>query len=397
MIGAGTTLIFFTFIHFVHDMCPSLLAPLLPLIRESFKLTYFQSGLILSVYTVTSGFSQLLMGWLGDRGNREMLIVIGVGGIGIATLAVGLNQSYYTLLFTLIIMGVLSGAYHPSTISIFPRYFAEQKRGSIVGIHALGGSVGLALGPVLGGIIAGTIGWRFAYIILSIPSILATPLVLKTLRAKWQIKGKHFTADKSEVKTEGKLPGMRQVLLPILTPLILVIASQLFVGCILAFLPMYLVDKYAIAPAYAAMLLGLNRGGAMVGSIAGGQLSDRWGRKQTVFLAVIASGPIIYLLTILPFNSAFIVVLAVFGMIIGMRRTAIQTILIDSVDRRRRATVLGLYFCLAVEGTSLVQPVAGYLMDTFGIIKVFTGLALAMIGLSVVALLLVKKARTNIS
>lgn len=386
-------ILFFTFLHFVHDLCPALLAPLLPLIKQSFNLTYFQTGLLLSAFTIPAGLSQLPMGWLGDRWNRGLLIAAGVGGVGITTLAAGLSQTYYLMLFILIIMGVLAGAYHPSAISILPRYCTKEKTGSVIGLHSLGGATSFAIGPVLGGLIAGALGWRFAFITLSIPAILSIPIVLKKLKSEWQIEREHANNSKADIELERELPSIGQVFRPIIIPFILVVIVQLIAGSAVAFIPLYLVDKHGIAPVYAAMLLGLHRGGGMAGTIVGGRLSDRWGRKQTFFSALITIGPILYLLTILPFNNAFIIILITFGLLMTMRMTAIQTLIVDSVDIRRRGTVLGIYFFLSMEGTSLVLPVAGYFMDIFGTAKVFTALALAAVGISVVALPLAKKTK----
>ncbi len=386
-------ILFFTFLHFVHDLCPALLAPLLPLIKQSFNLTYFQSGLLLSAFTITAGLSQLPMGWLGDRWNRGLLVAVGVGGVGITTLAVGLSQTYYLMLFTLIIMGVFAGAYHPSAISILPRYCTKEKTGSVIGLHSLGGATSFAIGPVLGGLIAGVLGWRPAFIILSIPTILSIPIMLKKLKSEWQIEREHANNSTADIESERELPSIGQIFRPIIIPFILVVVVQLIAGSAVAFIPLYLVDKHGIAPAYAAMLLGLHRGGGMAGAIVGGRLSDRWGRKQTFFSAIITIGPILYLLTILPFNNAFIIILITFGLLMSMRVNAIQTLIVDSVDIRRRGTVLGIYFFLLMEGGSLVLPAIGYFMDIFETAKVFTALALAAVGISVVALPLAKKTK----
>jgi len=70
----------------------------------------------------------------------------------------------------------------------------------------------------------------------------------------------------------------------------------------------------------------------------------------------------------------------------------VQPFLMDSVPSQLRATMFGIYFGLALEGQSLIQPVAGHFMDIFGIAAVFNGIALISVGLSLVALLLAKKA-----
>jgi len=160
----------------------------------------------------------------------------------------------------------------------------------------------------------------------------------------------------------------------------------------MAFIPIYLVDKHNIAPGYAAMMLGIIRGAGIVGSLFGGWLSDRWGRKNAIFLSLVATGPALYLLTILTFNAGLIMVFILFGMFMYMRQATVQPLLMDSVPAHLRATVFGIYFGLSMEGMSLVQPVAGHFMDIFGIVQVFTVIALISVGLSIVALFLAKKA-----
>lgn len=75
-----------------------------------------------------------------------------------------------------------------------------------------------------------------------------------------------------------------------------------------------------------------------------------------------------------------------------LRQATVQSFLMDSVPSQLRATMFGIYFGLGLEGQSLIQPVGGHFMDIFGIAAVFNGIALICVGLSLVALLLAKKA-----
>jgi len=393
----GSTATFFTYTHLSHDLCTGLLIALLPLIRESLGLSYLQSGMLLSAYTITAGLSQFPGGWIGDRVRRHIAMAIGLGGVGLMALAVGLSPAYYPMLFILIVMGIFAGAYHPSAVSMLSGLFEERRRGKVIALHMVGGSIGFTIGPVLGGLIAEFLGWRFAYIILSLPALAAVPLILRKFRQRKQIydsKGARQTPQDNGLTPQPVRPHLTifQVLRPIALIFTLAVVMQFIAASAMAFIPIYLVDKHHIAPAYAAMMMGIVRIGGVAGSLFGGWLSDRWGRKQAVFLVLVASGPVLYLLAELPFNAGLIIILSLFGLLRYMGQATVQPFLMGSVPPQLRATLFGIYFGLSLEGRSLVQPVAGHFMDIFGIVEVFTVIALVSVGVSLAALLLAKKA-----
>ncbi|MFC1939678.1 MFS transporter [Chloroflexota bacterium] len=392
----GATALFFTYTHMSHDLCTGLLAAMLPLIREGFSLGYLESGLLLAAYTVTSGLSQFLGGWLGDRLNKRTVIAIGLGGVGLAAIAVGLSPTYYLTLVILVIMGIFAGAYHPSAVSTLSSSIEEARRGKAIALHMVGGSMGFTIGPILGGVIAGVLGWRFAFIILSVLAFAAVILVLKKFGQLKDVMGDELgaraaTAGGVQVKPMERRAGIGQVLRVVAAVITLAILTQLIGGSVMAFTPIYLVDKHNVAPAYAAMLMGIVRSGGLAGSLFGGWLSDKWGRRNAIFLALMATGPIVYLLTRLPFNLALVVVFILFGLVMSMRQSTVQPYLMDSTPPQLRATIFGIYFGLGMEGSSMMQPVVGHFMDIFGIISVFNFIALAGLALSLVTLLLLRR------
>jgi len=392
--GGGTALLF-SYTHMGHDLCTGLLTALLPLIKEALGLTYLQSGLLLSAYTITSGLSQFPGGWLGDRLRRNVVIAVGLAGVGLAAVAVGLSPTYYPMLVILVIMGIFAGAYHPSAVSLMSGHFEESKRGRFIALHMVGGSIGFTLGPVLGGLIAEFLGWRYAYIILSLPALSAIAFIWKRFQLSERPQPIVSHGDTSAAKQPPAPPrrlNIFQVLRPVAIIFLLTVAMQLVAGSAMAFIPLYLVDKHGMAAAYAAMMMGVIRGAGIGGSLLGGWLSDRWGRKNAIFVALVVVGPLLLLMTRIPFNAGLITVLVLFGMFMYMRQATIQPFLMDRTPSYLRATIFGIYFGLGIEGQSMIQPVAGHFMDIYGIGTVFTFIALASTGLSLLALLLAKKA-----
>jgi MFS family permease len=390
--GGGIALLF-SYTHLSHDLCAGLLTALLPLIKEGLGLTYLQSGVLLSAYTITSGLSQVPGGWLGDRIRRSIVIAVGLGGIGFSTLAVGLIPSYYPMVAILIIMGILAGGYHPSAVSMLSGYYDESRRGKVIALHMVGGSTGFAIGPLLGGLIADYMGWRWAFIILGIPAISAVPVIMKkfTRAEKTADITLQQQTKKDQTRTDGRRIGIIQILRPIAVLFFLSVAMHLVAGAAMSFVPLYMVGKHGIAPAYAAILVGILRLGGISGSLFGGWLSDRWGRKRATIFSLVATGPALYILTMLPFSAGFIVTLIVFGMFRYMTQSTMQPYLMDNVPPYLRATAFGIYFGMSLEGQSLVQPVVGHFMDIYGITSVFTVIAIVSIALSLVALLLAKR------
>lgn len=376
-------------------MATGLMSAMLPLVRKDLGLNYLETSLLVAVYAIISGAAQIPGGWLGDRAKRNTVAAIGLGGVGLAALGVSVSPTYAVILVCMGMMGIFGGFYHPSATSLLTGYFESGRRGSVIGLHLLGGTIGFTAGPVLGGIIGAALGWRYAFVLLSIPALIAVPIVIKkfTPRDQPELISKAKTGDGSI--THGIKPRLVTVIRPVATITLLAILTHLIAGSCLAFIPLYLVDKHNVGPANAAMLLGLIRGGGMFGSLLGGWLSDRWGRKNTVVMALAATGPLFYLITWLPFNPLLMVVFVVFGAMMLTRQSAIQTLLMDRTPPRLRSTVFGIYFGLSQEGMSITQPIVGQFMDLFGIVQVFHVLAVGSIALSVLVLLWAKLARDN--
>ncbi len=385
----GGTAAFFAYTHASHDLCSGLLPALLPLVKISLGITYLQSGLLLSAYAITAGISQFPGGWLGDRLRRSIVVAVGMGGVGLLAVGIGFSPSYYPMLVLLVIMGLFAGLYHPSAVSMISNCYEEEGRGKAIAIHNVGGSIGYALGPIVGGVIAEALRWNFAYIILGIVTVIAAPLVIRKFRHQEPVG--YVAAAGNDSQAAVRRISLRTVLISVAPVITLFILLEFISGSALGFVTLYMMDKHGIAAAYATMLVAAIRGGGIAGSLIGGWLSDRWGRNNAAVFALLATGPILYLLTSLPFNAGLIVVLIAFGLFMYMRQATMQALLIDKTPAYLRATIFGIYFGLSMEGQSLLQPVAGHFMDVFGIIDVFYVMAIISVALSVVSLALLRR------
>jgi FSR family fosmidomycin resistance protein-like MFS transporter len=386
-------------------MVTGLLVGLLPIIRESMGLNYLQTGLLISSFTITSGISQFFGGWLADKFTRRKIIAIGMGGVGLSSIAIGFSPTYSSMMVILVVMGIFSGGYHPSATPMFTSYFEKTRHGRVIAIHMLGGSIGFSASPILGGLISDLLGWHFAFLLLPIPVLIATFLILFKFKERKRldlykesnIELKPLKEDIINVKQKqtNKILRIGRALRPIAPLTVLAILFQFVAGAAMAFIAIYLVDKHGLTSVHAAMWLGIVRGGGIVGSLLGGWLSDKWGRRNALILVLIVTGPALFLATRLPFGVGFIAVLLLLGLLMNMRQSTMQPLLVAYTPPALMATVFGFYFGLSMEGSSLIQPVAGHFMDIVGINSVFNFIAFIALGLSLFALLLWKRPWIN--
>ena len=380
----GKSALFFTYTHLCHDLTTGLLGALIPFIFRDLELNFFRSGFLVSAYALSAGLAQFLGGWLSDRMGPRKAISLGLAGVGISGAAIIFVSSYYFLVADFIIMGILSGFYHPSAVSALTNRFEDKKRGRVIALHMLGGGLGFAIGPFLGAIIASNMNWHFAYLFLSIPAMVAAVL------AFFQLKLEPTAAQLSEAalsaETKQKPITIWQVFKSAAGIMVLSITMALITGPLMSFLPLFLVKVHQLSDSAGSMWVTVVRMGGLLGSLFGGWLADKWGRRNAIFLSLVLFGPVVFLLTRLQFGFALAVVFVLFGWLMSMRETTMQTYLMVNTPPKIRATVFGIYFGFGQQGSSIIQPIAGNYMDNVGPASAYNVISYITLGFSFIAL-----------
>jgi MFS transporter, FSR family, fosmidomycin resistance protein len=380
----GKSALFFTYTHLSHDLTTGLLGALMPFIRQDLGLDYLQAGFLISAWAISAGCAQFLGGWLSDKLGPRRSISIGLAGVGISGASIIFASSYSALVAIFIFMGILSGFYHPSAVSALTNRFEDKKRGRVIALHMLGGGLGFGIGPFLGAIIAGNLNWHFAFLILSIPAIVAS--VLAFFQLKLEPTAAQLSEAASAAGSKQKPIGIWQVFKAAAGIMALSITIALITGPVVSFLPLFLVDVRHLSESAGSMWVTVIRMGGLLGSLFGGWLADKWGRRNAIFLSLVLFGPVVFLLTRLQFGFALAVVFVLLGWLMSMRETTMQTYLMVNTPPKIRATVFGIYFGFGQQGSSIIQPVAGNFMDNFGITGVYNVIAYITMGFSFLSL-----------
>jgi len=236
-------------------------------------------------------------------------------------------------------------------------------------MHIIGGAASFFLAPLVGVAIALSFGWRGAFIGLAVPTFLFGIIFNFLLRGKERARAKEPKAP-AEATTR---PAAPQGWLPRLV-IILVIASvtQAVLQSAVPFVPLYMVDYFKVDPKTAAVLLALVYSAGLWAAPLGGYISDRLGTVPVLLAVCLASGPVIFLLNVVPYGVGFWALLVLIGMVMIMRAPIAEAFLVAEVPERYRSTILGVYFFSAMEGGGVLTPLMGYLIDTFGFYTTFS-------------------------
>lgn len=338
------------------------------MIRSDFALDYTQSGLVVSAFSIAYGIGQLPGGWFADRIGPRVMIAIGISGVAVAGLFVGLSTTYIMLIVFLALMGLVGGGYHPAAPPLISASVEPKNRGRALGFHAIGGSASFFLSPLIAAAIAATWGWRGSFIGLAVPTM-ALGIMFYILLGK-RITIKKAGQGMSGNLTEAPPPPGR------VRRLSLVIAlstfNQAVIYSTISFIPLFLVDQFGVSKETAAVFISLLYSAGIWAGPLGGYLSDRLGRVPVLLVIYFITGPIIYLLTLVPYGVGIGVLLVAIGMIIYVRMPVTESYVIGQTSEHNRSTILGIYFFSNNEVGGLLTPILGYFIDRFGFQSSFT-------------------------
>jgi len=369
----------FVLAHFSHHLVNALPVPLLPMIRSDFALNYTRSGFVTSAFSLSYGIGQLPAGWLADRIGARTLITISICGVALAGLLVGLSQTYIMLIVFLILMGVLGGGYHPASPPLVAASVELRNRGRALGFHMIGGSASFFLTPLLAAAIATAWGWRGSFITLAVPAIVYG-IVFYVLLGRWAGTKKTEHTVITDHKETSPVPHRLRRLIPFI---ILSTFSGAVVMSVISFIPLFAVDRFGASEGVAATLVAVIYSAGLWASPLGGYLSDRLGTVPVTLAVCLITGPVIYLLNLVPYGLSFGALLLIIGIVMYIRMPAAEAHIISQTSARHRSTVLGIYYFGGMEGAGIVTPIVGYLIDQFGFYSTFTiaGSALVIVTL----------------
>jgi MFS family permease len=271
--------------HFTSHFLMLAPAPLLPLMKIEFGVTFTLLGLVLTLFFATSGIFQVIAGILVDRFGPHRLLLSGICVQSAAIVAMGFAP-HFVLLFPLAFLaGLGNSVYHPSDLSILSRRVTHHRQGRAFATHSMAGALGFALSPVLVGLAATAWGWR--------PALIAAGLVGLAIAGSLLLNRTWLHADEihphaaSESERNGapavKLSFAQMLSLPVVMfGFGFFFLTALAGGALMNFTVSALTVGYGVTLALATVAVAALQFGSIGGTLAGGFAADRWGRHHLI-------------------------------------------------------------------------------------------------------------------
>jgi MFS transporter, FSR family, fosmidomycin resistance protein len=371
-----------SFSHLLNDLIQSLLPAIYPLLKNVFSLNFTQIGLITLTFQLTASVLQPVVGLYTDHHPKPYSLSIGMGCTLIGLIFLAFAPTYGILLIAAAMVGMGSSIFHPESSRV-ARMASGGRFGLAQSIFQVGGNAGTATGPLLAALIIIPHG-RTSIAWFSLVALIAM-LVL------WQV-GNWYKRQQSGGKRPGKssvrsqqAPPARLVAKSMIILLILIFSKFFYMASLNSYYMFFLIHKFQLSVQSAQMYLFVFLSAVAMGTILGGHLGDRIGRKRVIWISILGVTPFTLML---PYaNLAWTGPLAfIIGLILSSAFPAI-VVFAQELLPGKVGMVAGLFFGLAFGMAGIGAAVLGKLADVQGIESVYRMCAfLPLLGLVTVFL-----------
>ena len=369
-------------VHLFNDSIQSVITAISPILKESMQLSYAQVGTIGFALNITASLMQPVVGLYSDKKPSPYMLPVGMASTCLGMLGLALAPNYAIVLLSVVLVGFGSAVFHPEGSRV--AYMAAgPRRGLAQSIFQVGGNSGSALAPILMVAVFLPFG-QFGAIWFTF--VAAAAIVVQLYIASWYKN--QLTFHRPTVKTtEGGVPVERkkQVVIGIVLLVTLVFARSWYFAGISYFYPFYLLDRFQIDLKHAQLYIFLFLAAGAVGTLCGGPLADRFGRRNIIWFSMLGTAPFALFLPFAgPYASYVLCALIGFVLLSGFSVTVVYA---QELIPGKIGTVSGLITGLAFGMGALGSAIFGNIADWIGLrpVMILTS-ALPLVGILTILL-----------
>ena len=356
-----------SFCHLLNDLIQSLIPALYPLLKAEFNLDFTQIGLITLAFQLTASLLQPTVGFYTDKRPQPYSLALGMGSTLIGLLLLSVANSYTVVLIAAALIGTGSAIFHPEASRV-ARMASGGRYGTAQALFQVGGNVGQAIGPLLAAFIVlphgqGAIAW------VSMAALIAMAFLTRV--GMWYGANLRPTLKTVSATIESKVSGLPRgrVLFLITILMVLLFSKNVYTSSLTSFFTFYLIERFDLPVQAAQVRLFIFMAAIAVGTLLGGALTDRIGRRPMIWISILGVLPFTMAL---PYADLFWtgVLIIIIGLITASAFPAVL-VYAHEIMPGRVGLVSGMFFGFAFGLGGLGAAIMGGLADAYGIAVVY--------------------------
>ena len=376
-------LVMISFCHFLNDMIQSLLPAIYPILKGNFHLDFAQVGMITFTNQLTASVLQPVVGSYTDKRPQPFSLSIGMGCTLIGLIVLSLASSFPIILAAAAMIGIGSSVFHPESSRV-ARMASGGQHGFAQSIFQVGGNAGSATGPLLAAFIVlphgqGSLAW------FSLAALLGMALLGKVGMWAKAYRAARAKVAKRAADHAGHGLSSKQVNWSIAILVGLIFSKYIYMASLTSYYTFYLISKFHLPVRNAQVYLFVFLGAVALGTILGGPIGDRVGRKYVIWCSILGVLPFTLLL---PYANLFWTVIfsAIIGTILASAFPAI-VVYAQELLPGKLGMISGLFFGLAFGTAGIAAALLGQLADHTSIAFVYRAVSfMPLLGLLAVFL-----------
>jgi len=353
--------------------------PLLIIIMGDLGVSNFVMGTVGTIASFIYGAGSLIGGPLGDRIGERKTIALFLAFSGISTFLMFFASNITVYALALVLIAVWASLYHPTANSLISKTF-RNGTAEAMGLHGMGGTLGVMLTPTIAWFIGSYFGWQFAFIFFGILCIILATLLVKSLK-----KSEKKTVSNIKFRDVFKIPELWIIL-------VFNITIGLFMKGIEYFFPTYLQGVKGIDLMWASIAYTLILASGVPAQWFGGKTADLFGSKKVLIVTSLGVVLSLFALQFSPISLLGVTLfIALYGIGFYAHQPALNSLVGLLSPESLRGTVYGMFFFTSFGIGSISQSIAGYCADNYGLESSFYLLTVFALAALVISIMLPDK------
>lgn len=353
--------------HFINDLLQSVISASYPLLKAELDLSFTQIGAISLVYQLASSVFQPLVGFVYDKWPNPCSIPVGMCFTLTGLLVLSFAKPVWLICLAVFLVGIGSATLHPEASRI-TSLAAGGRRGFAQSLFQVGGNLGGSFGPLLVAAVVSVYGRKYIALscIIAMAGIICTRPICRWYRN--YLAGIRIGGRKLAPRVKPPLgTGATVAVVGVLT--VLIFSKYIYMASLTNYYTFYLIEKFGLSVQSSQVCLFVFLFATAAGTLTGGPVGDRIGRKWVIWISILGTAPFSLLMPHM--NLAWTIVLS---FCVGfMLSSAFPAILLYAQELipNNLGLVSGLFFGFAFGVAGIAAAVLGRFADAYGVIAIY--------------------------